>query len=856
MPNGKRSLLSMLESYVDMIINAVAVYIAFVIVCLFNPNPPFEITDPKALIAIFAVIIITSFMYHATDSYRPAIYTIPRKSYWNIIKSNMMAFALIMVWIAFFGIEGMRTFESFWALMHFVVSSTLLIIKRKLMFMTLKILRKGQYILKRTLIIGDNTASVKEYVAEIANNPESGVMILGYVGDKIEPDVGCDNLGSFKDLVKVLDRYRPTDVVFAIDAYDKRHLIKLVNLCDDRCIKVYFLTVTYGYFKNIKQIEQVGSIPMINVHANPLNSLINAAIKRTMDIIGSLILILITSPIMIAAAIGVKLSSDGPVFFKQKRVGKMGKTFMMLKFRSMPVNKSTETNWSAPGDSRPTKFGSFIRRTAIDELPQFFNVLMGHMSLVGPRPEMPKYVEKFRDTVPLYMIKHYVKPGVTGLAQIKGLRGDTSLEERIQKDIYYIENWSIWMDIGILIKTPFKAFNKYEQYVEKPEDKHNSLINIIGAKLGYIETEERKHKKNQKILYAASTAGHLHDFHTPFIERLKAEGHTVMTMARGDGVDFDIPLVKKMFSKQNKLCRKIIREIVEREKFDLIILNTSLVAFHTRFALKQKNRPRIVNIVHGYLFSETPKGFKTKIKSAMLSFAERLLRPKTDAILTMNDEDLRIATKRGLARGAIIPTFGMGVPHTEYVLPAGELRERYAKEGEFVMLFVGELSGRKNQEFIITALAKIKKRIPEVRLWLVGDGKDKDYLIETAHLYGVEDNVSFLGRRKNPNDFMRDCDLYVSASKIEGLPFNIVEALGCGKTVLASEIKGHADILDGGVGVFFDLSNPDDFVNKVSLIHDKEIKPDEMLIYEGYRNFSADVVFEDTYEKLKEASWL
>ena len=133
MPNGKRSLLSMLESYVDMIINAVAVYIAFVIVCLFNPNPPFEITDPKALIAIFAVIIITSFMYHATDSYRPAIYTIPRKSYWNIIKSNMMAFALIMVWIAFFGIEGMRTFESFWALMHFVVSSTLLIIKRKLM---------------------------------------------------------------------------------------------------------------------------------------------------------------------------------------------------------------------------------------------------------------------------------------------------------------------------------------------------------------------------------------------------------------------------------------------------------------------------------------------------------------------------------------------------------------------------------------------------------------------------------------------------------------------------------------------------------------------------------------------------
>ncbi|MBQ3017095.1 MAG: undecaprenyl-phosphate glucose phosphotransferase [Clostridia bacterium] len=856
MPSGKRSLLSMIESYMDMIINAVSVYVAFILACLFSGDPPFEITEPEALIAIFAVIIVSSFMYHVTDNYRPTIYTLPRKSYWNIIKANVMAFALIMIWIAFFGKEGMRTFESFWALIHLVLSSALLISKRKIMFMTLRLLRKGQYILKRTLIIGDNTASVKEYVTEIANNPESGVMILGYVGDKIDPDVGCDNLGSFKDLVKVLDRYRPTEVVFAIDAYDKRHLIKLVNICDDRCIKVYFLPVTYGYFKNIRQIEQVGSIPVINIHATPLNSLVNLAVKRAMDIIGSLALILVTSPIMIMAAIGVKLSSEGPVFFKQKRVGKMGKPFLMLKFRSMPVNKNTETNWSAPGDARPTKFGSFIRRTAIDELPQFFNVLMGHMSLVGPRPEMPKYVEKFRDTVPLYMIKHYVKPGITGLAQIKGLRGDTSLEERIQKDIYYIENWSIWLDIGILIKTPFKAFNKYEQYVEKPEDKQNSLMNKIGAKLGYIETGERTKNRNQKILYAASTAGHLYDFHIPYIEGLRSEGHTVMTMARGEGVDYNIPFEKKMFSKQNKLCRRMIREIVEREKFDVIILNTSLVAFHIRYALKQRHRPRTVNIVHGYLFSESPKGFKTKIKSTMLSMAEKLLRPKTDAILTMNDEDLRIATKKGLARGAIIPTFGMGVPPTDYVLPAGEVRERYAKDGEFVMLFVGELSARKNQEFLITSLSKIKKDIPQARLWLIGEGQEKASLMEAARDYGVEDSVTFLGRRKNPADYMRDCDLYVSASKSEGLPFNIVEALGCGKPVLASRVKGHTDILDGGVGVLFDPDNTKDFVNKVSLIHSGKVTVDEMLIYEGYRNFSDATVFEDTYEKMKEASWL
>ena len=849
-------MLSMFESYLDMMINALSLYVAFVIAHIFSKTPPFAITDPQAMIAIFAVIIISSFMYHVTDNYRPTIYTVPRKSYFNVIKANVMVFALVLTWIAFFGKEGMRTFESFWALMHMVLSSAFLIFKRRIIFWILRLLRAGQYSLKRTLIIGDNTASAREYVHEIADNPESGVMILGYVGDKIDPDVGCEKLGSFKDFVKVLDRYRPTDVVFAIDSYDKRHLIKLVNLCDDRCIRVYFLPVTYGFFKNIKQIEQVGSIPVINIHANPLNSMVNAAIKRAVDIIGSLILILLTSPLMIMAAIGVKLTSEGPIFFKQKRVGKMGKTFMMLKFRSMPVDKSKETGWSRPGDSRPTRFGSFMRRTAIDELPQFFNVLMGQMSLVGPRPEMPKYVEKFRDTVPLYMIKHYVKPGVTGLAQIKGLRGDTSLEERIQKDIYYIENWSLWLDISILIQTPFKAFNKYEQYVEKPEDKHGNIMEIISAKLGYTETGERTYKKNQKILYAASTAGHLSNFHTPYIEALRRDGHTVMTMARGDDVDFDIPFEKKMFAKQNKECRRMIKEIVEREKFDLIILNTSLVAFHIRYALKYRHRPRVVNIVHGYLFSESPKGFKNKLKSFLICTAEKIMRPKTDAILTMNDEDLRLATKRGLARGAIIPTFGMGVPTPEFVLPKGELRARYANEGDFVMLFVGELSDRKNQDFLVTNLAAVRKHIPNVKLWLVGDGADASALMQSASDHGVTEAISFLGKRKNPADFMRDCDLYVSPSKIEGLPFNIVEALGCGKTVLASNIKGHADILDGGVGVLFDLEKPAEFVNKVTLIHDKKIVVDELLIHEGFRNFSDMVVFDDTYEKIKEAGWL
>jgi Undecaprenyl-phosphate glucose phosphotransferase len=336
--------------------------------------------------------------------------------------------------------------------------------------LTLQLLRKKQYHLRKVIIIGDNTATAQAYVSEISKDSKSGVMIIGYVGDKMDGEaLGLEKLGAFKELEKILDKYRPTDAVFAIDAYDKRHLIRLVNLCDDRCVKVYFLPVIYGFFKSSRQIEQVGSTPLINIHSTPLDEPSNAFIKRAMDIIGASILLILTSPIMIATAIGVKISSPGPIFFKQRRVGKMGKRFMMLKFRSMRINNEQNKIWSNPNDSRKTKFGAFIRRTAIDELPQLFNVLSGNMSLVGPRPEIPVFVNHFKENIPLYMIKHYVKPGMTGLAQIKGFRGDTSIEARIHEDIHYIENWSLGLDLYILLKTPLKAINKNERYVDSPE---------------------------------------------------------------------------------------------------------------------------------------------------------------------------------------------------------------------------------------------------------------------------------------------------------------------------------------------------------------------------------------------------
>ncbi|MNJ56292.1 UDP-glucose:undecaprenyl-phosphate glucose-1-phosphate transferase [compost metagenome] len=205
---------------------------------------------------------------------------------------------------------------------------------------------------------------------------------------------------------------------------------------------------------------------MINVRDIPLDMAANRLVKRAFDIVFSLFAIIITSPVMLFVVIGVKLTSPGPVIFKQERMGLNRRTFQMYKFRSMKVlpEGMADTGWTTENDPRRTKFGAFIRKTSIDELPQFFNVLAGHMSVVGPRPERPYFVDQFREEVPKYMVKHHVRPGITGWAQTHGLRGDTSIEERIQHDIFYIENWSMLLDIKIIIRTILHGFVNKNAY--------------------------------------------------------------------------------------------------------------------------------------------------------------------------------------------------------------------------------------------------------------------------------------------------------------------------------------------------------------------------------------------------------
>ena len=468
MHNQHGGIFDVLEGYVDMLINLLSILMAYFLSILAFGDTVVLLTNLRPMVFAVSISFSSYLVYRLMNLYRPSRYRARLLMAPRIVNANFVLYALVECMVLISTHDESKKFFIVWVAISAVVSSAMLIFKFRMIKALLGIFIKRQYNLRRIIIVGDNAASAAEYVKQVTeNNSMYGAMVIGYVGDRISEDIGADRLGSFSELSDVLDRYKPSDVVFAIDAYDKRRLIKLVNMCDDRCIKVYFLPVIYGFFKNPRQIEQVGNIPIVNAHSTPLDNTFNSAVKRAVDIVGSFFLIILTSPLMLFAAIGIKLTSPGPILFRQIRLGKMGKRFKMLKFRSMRVEDNSTKEWTTDKDTRKTRFGNFIRKTSIDELPQLFNVLTGSMSLVGPRPEIPVFVDYFKEIIPLYMVKHYVKPGLTGYAQVKGLRGDTSVEERIHADIAYIENWSIWLDLAILFKTPLKAVNRNERYVSE-----------------------------------------------------------------------------------------------------------------------------------------------------------------------------------------------------------------------------------------------------------------------------------------------------------------------------------------------------------------------------------------------------
>lgn len=273
-------------------------------------------------------------------------------------------------------------------------------------------------------------------------------------------------IGSIDNLLIILPQNRVDEIAITLGLNEYHKLEYIVNMCEKSGVHTKFIPDYNSIIPTKPYTEDILGLPVINIRHVPLSNTLNQVMKRGVDILGAGVAIVLFSPVMLITAILIKATAPGPLIFKQERVGLQNKSFSMYKFRSMVVQKEQDERgeWTTKNDPRVTPVGRFIRKMSIDELPQLFNVLKGDMSLVGPRPERPLFVEKFKEEIPRYMIKHQVRPGVTGWAQVNGYRGDTSIRKRIECDLYYIENWTLGLDFKIIIMTFFKGFVNKNAY--------------------------------------------------------------------------------------------------------------------------------------------------------------------------------------------------------------------------------------------------------------------------------------------------------------------------------------------------------------------------------------------------------
>ncbi len=404
-------------------------------------------------------------MYYFFNLYNPKRTSSKRLEIWALVKANAIGVLYCSTILYFFkAIYYARLFLA----LFFILNTLLDFLFRHLVSRILKKLRRSGRNLKHVLLVGYGRTA-ESYIDRILSHPEWGYYIHGILDDSVKKVVEYRHIkivGKINDLPKLLETNEYDEIVITLNITEYEKLEKIVVTTEKFGVHTKFVPDYNNIIPTRPYTEDLEGLPVVHVRNVPLSSPVNRILKRIFDIIGSILCIIIFSlPMLIVSAL-VKITSDGPLIFKQKRIGLHNREFNMYKFRSMRVQSSAEEKkaWTTMNDPRVTPVGKFIRSTSLDELPQFFNVLRGDMSLVGPRPERPYYVDKFKEEIPRYMVKHQVRPGITGWAQVNGFRGDTSIKKRIDCDIYYIENWTLGLDFKILVLTLFKGFVNKNAY--------------------------------------------------------------------------------------------------------------------------------------------------------------------------------------------------------------------------------------------------------------------------------------------------------------------------------------------------------------------------------------------------------
>jgi Undecaprenyl-phosphate glucose phosphotransferase len=414
---------------------------------------------------LFPLWLVWSLVSNRFNLYRPRRIGHFPKEFFDIAKSLTVTFFILIAIIYL-----LRRFEfSRLAFFYFLVMANLgLIVARFFARNILGMLRKRGYNQRFALIAGTGILG-QRVLEEIKLYPELGIRVIGFltrhreeVGKRIR-DIPI--LGVYEDVDMIFDERKINIFFVAISINEYDCFESLIKNVQGDLSEIKVVPGSYEFLGLRGGMDELGDLPIVNLQSSPLYGW-DSFFKRMFDLILGTLIVIATSSIMLIVSLLIKLTSEGPILYKQERMGMDGRFFRMLKFRTMRMDAEKETGpiWAKENDPRRTRVGAFLRKTCLDELPQLFNVLKGEMSLVGPRPERPDFVKEFKDRIPLYMLRHKTKAGMTGWAQVNGWRGNTSLEKRIEHDLYYIQHWSIGFDLRILVMTLWRGFFSKSAY--------------------------------------------------------------------------------------------------------------------------------------------------------------------------------------------------------------------------------------------------------------------------------------------------------------------------------------------------------------------------------------------------------
>lgn len=415
-------------------------------------------------LTVIAIVLIWSVVFRLSGLYQAQRQNSLGRESWTLFKASVVSLVVLVTAFYFFReVRYSRLTLGLFGLLSFANVTG----ARLLLRLALRSLRRRGFNLRHALVVGGGDLG-SSVVKAIEAQDNLGIQVLGVLTEPPHDQAQVANkpvLGRYAELRERVRAGGIDQVYLALPLEQQGRMQDLLHALSEEMVDIRVVPDLVQFYTLRGGVEELGGLPIVHLQHGPAVGW-DAVSKRSFDLFFASLLLLFLSPLMVLTALLVKLSSPGPIFYRQERMGLDGRLFGMLKFRSMRIDAEQQSGavWAKKSDGRTTWVGQWIRRLSIDELPQFINVLLGTMSLVGPRPERPVFISQFKKQIPHYNLRHKVKAGVTGLAQVEGWRGQTSLEKRIERDLYYIEHWSLWLDLKILLRTALGGFLSRNAY--------------------------------------------------------------------------------------------------------------------------------------------------------------------------------------------------------------------------------------------------------------------------------------------------------------------------------------------------------------------------------------------------------